>query len=141
MVAKEGTQARRTRRWIEYLTLAERELFFLRRIHEAPAPRKLKLLSYLSERIGEKMTAVVTGVESFGLFVQGIELPAEGLVHVDRAGMLSRSAPEGRKIVATGGARSDRSRTKRNPWSPSHPSYPAPAGAAEPPFNRIHTVR
>ena len=26
---------------------------------------------------------MVTGVESFGLFVQGIELPAEGLVHVD----------------------------------------------------------
>ncbi len=44
---------------------------------------KLKLLSYLSTRIGEKMTAVVTGVESFGLFVQGIELPAEGLVHVE----------------------------------------------------------
>ncbi len=44
---------------------------------------KIKLLSYLSERIGEKMTAVVTGVESFGLFVQGIELPAEGLVHVE----------------------------------------------------------
>ena len=28
------------------------------------------------------MDAVVTGVESFGLFVQGIKLPAEGLVHV-----------------------------------------------------------
>ncbi len=44
---------------------------------------KLKLLTYLSGRIGDKMTAVVTGVESFGLFVQGIELPAEGLVHVE----------------------------------------------------------
>ena len=44
---------------------------------------KLKLLLYLSERIGEEMDAVVTGVESFGLFVQGIELPAEGLVHAD----------------------------------------------------------
>jgi len=43
---------------------------------------KLKLLAYLSERIGQQMDAVVTGVESFGLFVQGIELPAEGLVHV-----------------------------------------------------------
>ena len=29
------------------------------------------------------MDGVVTGVESFGVFVQGIELPAEGLVHVD----------------------------------------------------------
>jgi ribonuclease R len=43
---------------------------------------KLKLLAYMSERIGEEMEAVVTGVESFGLFVQGIDLPAEGLIHV-----------------------------------------------------------
>jgi len=44
---------------------------------------KLKLLTYLSGRIGQQMDAVVTGVESFGLFVQGVELPAEGLVHVE----------------------------------------------------------
>jgi ribonuclease R len=43
---------------------------------------KLKLLSYLSRRLGHEMDAVVTGVESFGLFVQGLELPAEGLIHV-----------------------------------------------------------
>ena len=30
---------------------------------------KLKLLAYLSDRIGEEMDAVVTGVESYGLFV------------------------------------------------------------------------
>ncbi len=41
---------------------------------------KLKLLLYLSSRTGQTMEAVVTGVEPFGLFVQGIELPAEGLV-------------------------------------------------------------
>ncbi len=44
---------------------------------------KIKLLAYLSERIGEQMDAVVTGVESYGIFVQGIELPAEGLVRVE----------------------------------------------------------
>ena len=44
---------------------------------------KLKLLSYLSEHIGLEMDAVITGVESFGIFVQGLELPAEGLVRVD----------------------------------------------------------
>ncbi len=44
---------------------------------------KLKLLAYLSTRIGEEMDAVVTGVESYGIFVQGIELPAEGLVRVE----------------------------------------------------------
>lgn len=43
---------------------------------------KIKLLAYLNERVGEEMDAVITGVESFGLFVQGIELPAEGLIHV-----------------------------------------------------------
>ena len=44
---------------------------------------KLKLLHFLHERIGTQMDAVVTGVENYGVFVQGIELPAEGLVHVD----------------------------------------------------------
>ena len=43
---------------------------------------KVKLLSYLATRIGEKMEGIITGVEEFGLFVQGIELPAEGLLHV-----------------------------------------------------------
>jgi len=43
---------------------------------------KVKLLDYLSTRIGTTLDAVVTGVEEFGLFVQGVELPAEGLVHV-----------------------------------------------------------
>jgi ribonuclease R len=44
---------------------------------------KLKLLAYMSTRIGEEMEAIVTGVESFGLFVQGVKLPAEGLLSID----------------------------------------------------------
>ena len=44
---------------------------------------KVKLLMYLSKRIGETLDAVITGVEDFGLFAQGVELPAEGLIHVD----------------------------------------------------------
>jgi ribonuclease R len=43
---------------------------------------KVKLLDYLSSRVGLTLEAVVTGVEEFGLFVQGVDLPAEGLVHV-----------------------------------------------------------
>lgn len=43
---------------------------------------KVKLLNYLSERIGLELDAIITGVEQFGLFAQGIELPAEGLIHV-----------------------------------------------------------
>ncbi|MEY3032864.1 MAG: Ribonuclease, partial [Planctomycetota bacterium] len=45
---------------------------------------KLKLLHFLAGRIGSELEGVVTGVERFGLFVQGIELPAEGLVAVER---------------------------------------------------------
>jgi len=44
---------------------------------------KLKLLRHLSERIGQEMTVVITGVEKFGIFVQGVDLPAEGLIHID----------------------------------------------------------
>jgi len=45
---------------------------------------KVKLLTFLSKRIGLQMDAVITGVEEFGLFAQGVELPAEGLIHVNR---------------------------------------------------------
>ncbi len=43
---------------------------------------KVKLLEHLQERIGLEMDAVVTGVERFGLFAQGLELPAEGLIPI-----------------------------------------------------------
>ncbi len=43
---------------------------------------KVKLLNYLSRQIGLSMDAVITGVEDFGLFVQGVQWPAEGLVQV-----------------------------------------------------------
>jgi ribonuclease R len=43
---------------------------------------KLKLLNHLSSRIGQRMEGVVTGVEGYGLVVQGLEVPAEGLVHI-----------------------------------------------------------
>jgi len=44
---------------------------------------KLKLLLFLEGKRGQEMDAVVTGVEAFGLFVQGLQLPAEGLVALD----------------------------------------------------------
>lgn len=43
---------------------------------------KVKLLHYLEDRIGLEFDAVITGVEQFGLFAQGIDLPAEGLIQV-----------------------------------------------------------
>ncbi|MFN9718425.1 MAG: ribonuclease R, partial [Planctomycetota bacterium] len=43
---------------------------------------RIKLLRYMSERIGEEMDAVITGVESFGMFCQGVNIPAEGMIHL-----------------------------------------------------------
>jgi len=47
---------------------------------------KIKLLHYLASRIGEEFEAIITGVESFGLFAQGTYLPAEGMVHISSLG-------------------------------------------------------
>ncbi|MBE74568.1 MAG: ribonuclease R [Rhodopirellula sp.] len=43
---------------------------------------KLKLLNYMKDQVGEELVAVVTGVEEYGLFVQGVKIPAEGLISV-----------------------------------------------------------
>jgi ribonuclease R len=50
--------------------MAERELI------------KLKLLTYLSERLGMQMEAIITGVADYGFFAQPEKLPVEGLVHI-----------------------------------------------------------
>ncbi len=44
---------------------------------------KLKLLDYMRHHLGKPMDAVVTGIENFGLFVQGKEIPAEGLIRIE----------------------------------------------------------
>jgi ribonuclease R len=43
---------------------------------------KVKLLAYLSERVGLEMEVVITGVADYGFFGQAEDLPVEGLVHV-----------------------------------------------------------
>jgi ribonuclease R len=43
---------------------------------------KLKLLSYLEERLGMEMEAIITGVADYGFFAQAEKLPVEGLVHI-----------------------------------------------------------
>ncbi len=55
-------------------TSAEREL------------TKVKLLNYLSDKIGMEMEGIITGVERFGLFVAGREIPAEGFIHISALG-------------------------------------------------------
>jgi ribonuclease R len=43
---------------------------------------RVKLLTYLSERIGMPLEVVITGVADYGFFAQAENLPVEGLVHV-----------------------------------------------------------
>ena len=43
---------------------------------------KVKLLNFLAEQIGRELDAVVTGVDHYGFFCRGLEIPVEGLVHV-----------------------------------------------------------
>lgn len=47
---------------------------------------KLKLINFLAERIGLELEGSITGVEPYGIFVQGIKLPAEGLVALEDLG-------------------------------------------------------
>ena len=44
--------------------------------------KRIKLLRYLEDKVGDEIDAFITGVESFGIFCQGIKVPAEGLVHI-----------------------------------------------------------
>jgi ribonuclease R len=43
---------------------------------------KLKILMYLSSKLGEQLDAVITGVADYGFFAQAERFPAEGLVHI-----------------------------------------------------------
>jgi ribonuclease R len=43
---------------------------------------KVKLLTYMNERLGAELGAIVTGVADYGFFAQAEELPVEGLVHI-----------------------------------------------------------
>jgi ribonuclease R len=47
---------------------------------------KLKLLTYMSERMGEELDAVITGVADYGFFAQAERIPVEGMVHVSTLG-------------------------------------------------------
>ena len=44
---------------------------------------KLKLIDYMSRHLGDRIEAVVTSVEQFGVFVMGLEIPAEGLIRIE----------------------------------------------------------
>jgi ribonuclease R len=62
-----GEHCSKTERRAEH---AERELI------------KVKLLTYMNERLGTELGAIVTGVADYGFFAQAEDLPVEGLVHI-----------------------------------------------------------
>ena len=67
----------------ELLALGEHCSFTERRADRAEQELvKLRLLNYLSERLGDRLEVIITGVEEFGFFAQAEKLPVEGLVHV-----------------------------------------------------------
>ena len=43
---------------------------------------KIKLLAFMAERVGDEFDAIITGVERFGLFCKGTQLPVDGFVHI-----------------------------------------------------------
>src|SRR5262249_42320720 len=43
---------------------------------------KVKLLTYMSERIGHELEGIITGVADYGFFAQAEDLPVEGLIHI-----------------------------------------------------------
>ena len=43
---------------------------------------RVKLLTFMESRVGETYEAAITGVEPFGVFCQGLEIPVEGLIHI-----------------------------------------------------------
>jgi ribonuclease R len=43
---------------------------------------KMKLLTYLNDRMGMDLEAVITGVADYGFYAQAENLPVEGLVHI-----------------------------------------------------------
>jgi ribonuclease R len=143
------------RRWpLEGLVQLGQECSDLERRAEAAERElvKLKLLLFLESRVGHEMEAVVTGVEPFGLFVQGLEIPAEGLVPLaslpddayryDRAShtLAGRRAGQSFRLgdrlrVAVARVDLDRreldfrlvARGRRPPPPPSPPSPPSPS--------------
>ena len=47
---------------------------------------RIRLLRFMASRIGTEIDTTITGVEGFGLFCQGTEIPAEGMIHMSALG-------------------------------------------------------
>ena len=67
---------------VELTTQGEYCSFTERRAEQAERELvKVKLLTYLTNRLGDEFEAIITGVQDYGFFCQAVEVPAEGMVH------------------------------------------------------------
>ncbi len=67
----------------ELVALGEHCSYTERRAEQAERELiKIKLLDYMSERIGAELDIIITGVHEYGFFGQAEQMPVEGLVHV-----------------------------------------------------------
>ncbi len=67
----------------ELVALGEHCTFTERRAAQAESELiKLKVLTYLADKIGMEMKAVITSVEDFGLFAQSVDYVVDGMIHV-----------------------------------------------------------
>ncbi len=68
-------------------TLGEQMTYAERRAEAAEAElREVLVLQFLETRVGDELEGVITGVTSFGIFVQVPRFLTEGLVHIDSLG-------------------------------------------------------
>lgn len=82
-VLARGQHLRRAKNPLDMIALSKLCSGTERRAAEAERELvKMKLLAYMATRVGEELEAIITGVQDFGFFCQGVEIPAEGLVHV-----------------------------------------------------------
>jgi ribonuclease R len=67
----------------ELVALGEHCSFTERRAEQAERELiKVKLLDYMSERVGTELEIIITGVHEYGFFGQATTVPVEGLVHI-----------------------------------------------------------
>ena len=45
---------------------------------------KLKIASFMETKVGQEMTAVITGAAKYGIFVQGVDFPVEAMIPLER---------------------------------------------------------
>jgi ribonuclease R len=68
----------------ELIALGEHCTYTERRAAQAEAElKKLKVLTFLADKIGTEMKAVITSVEEFGFFAQSADYLVDGLIHVN----------------------------------------------------------